>query len=96
LFTDPIPQEYATMQEVTTTSVAFPSTSRDALTAILRQGAQQMLTTAIEAEVAEWIDSHRHLADGRGHRQVVRNGYLPEREITTWPRPLEGAAAAGA
>jgi transposase-like protein len=89
LFTDPIPQEYATMQEVTTTSVAFPSTSRDALTAILRQGAQQMLTTAIEAEVAEWIDSHRHLADGRGHRQVVRNGYLPEREITTGLGPLK-------
>ena len=42
-----------------------------------------MLTTAIEAEVAEWIDSHRHLADERGHRQVVRNGYLPEREIIT-------------
>ncbi len=71
------------MQEVTTTSVAFPSTGRDALTSILRQGAQQMLTMAIEAEVAEWIDSHRHLADERGHRQVVRNGYLPEREIIT-------------
>ena len=39
-----------------------------------------MLTTAIEAEVAEWIDSHRHLADERGHRQVVRNGHLPEPE----------------
>ena len=34
------PQEYATMQEVTTTTVTFPSTSRDALTEILRQGAQ--------------------------------------------------------
>jgi putative transposase len=71
------------MQEVTTTSVTFPSTGRDALTAILRQGAQEMLTAAIEVEVAEWISSHRHLADQRGHRQVVRNGYLPEREITT-------------
>jgi transposase-like protein len=83
------PQEYATMQEVTTTSVAFPSAGRDALTSILRQGAQQMLTMAIEAEVAEWIDSHRHLADERGHRQVVRNGYLPEREIITGLGPLE-------
>ena len=71
------------MEEGTTTSFAFPSTSRDVLTKILREGAQQMLTTAIEAEVAEWIDSHRHLADERGHRQVVRNGYLPEREIIT-------------
>jgi putative transposase len=83
LFKDLIPQEYATMQEVTTSNVAFPSTSRDALTEILRQGAQAMLTRAIEAEVAEWIEGHEHLRDQRGHRQVVRNGYLPERSITT-------------
>jgi transposase-like protein len=71
------------MQEVTTTNVAFPSTSRDALTEILRQGAQAMLSSAIEAEVREWIGEHEHLRDERGHRQVVRNGYLPERSITT-------------
>jgi putative transposase len=71
------------MQEVTTTTFGFPSTSQDALTEILREGAQQMLTTAIEAEVADWIEAHRHLQDSRGHRQVVRNGYLPERSITT-------------
>jgi putative transposase len=77
------------MQEVTTSSFAIPSAGRDVLTAILRQGAQEMLTAAIEAEVAEWIDSHRHLVDQRGHRQVVRNGYLPEREITTGLGPLK-------
>jgi putative transposase len=72
------------MQEVTTTTVSFPSTaSKDVLTEVLRQGAQAMLTTAIEAEVAEWIGEHEHLRDERGHRQVVRNGYLPERSITT-------------
>jgi putative transposase len=71
------------MQEVTTTSVTFPSTSRDMLSDILRQGAQEMLKTAIEAEVAEWIDARQHLQDKRGHQQVVRNGYLPERRITT-------------
>ena len=53
------------------------------LTELLREGAQQMLATAIEAEVAEWIESHAHLKDQNGHRQVVRNGYLPERNITT-------------
>ena len=78
------------MQEVSTTTVSFPSTtSQDVLTEILRQGAQQMLTTAIEAEVADWIESHRHLQDERGHRQVVRNGYLPERSITTGLGPVE-------
>jgi putative transposase len=77
------------MPEVTTTSVLFPSTSRDALTEILREGAQAMLTTAIEAEVAEWIGEHEHLKDERGHRQVVRNGYLPERSITTGIGPVK-------
>jgi transposase-like protein len=77
------------MQEVTTTTFAFPSTSRDVLTEILREGAQRMLTTAIEAEVAEWIVAHRQLQDSRGHRQVVRNGYLPERSITTGIGPVK-------
>ena len=77
------------MQEVTTRSFAFPSASRDVLTEILREGAQQMLTTAIEAEVAEWIEAHRHLTDARGHRQVVRNGHLPERSITTGVGPVK-------
>lgn len=46
------------MQEVSTTTVSFPSTSsRDALTEVLRSGAQRLLAEAIEAEVAEWIDS---------------------------------------
>ena len=72
------------MQEGTTASVTFPSSAaKDVLTEILREGAQQMLATAIEAEVADWIESHSHLKDERGHRQVVRNGYLPERNITT-------------
>lgn len=42
-----------------------------------------MLTQAIEAEVAEWIEQHQHVTDERGRRQVVRNGYLPERKIVT-------------
>jgi putative transposase len=78
------------MQEVSTTTVSFPSTaSKDVLTDLLRQGAQAMLTTAIEAEVAQWIGEHEHLKDERGHRQVVRNGYLPERSITTGIGPVK-------
>jgi transposase-like protein len=89
-FEDHFPQEYATMQEVTTRTFAFPSTPiRDVLSEILREGAQQMLATAIESEVAEWIEAHRHLEDSRGHRQVVRNGYLPRRTITTGIGPVE-------
>lgn len=42
-----------------------------------------MLATAIEAEVAQWIATHEHLIDESGRRQVVRNGRLPKRKITT-------------
>jgi len=55
----------------------------DVLTEVLRLGAQQLLAQAIEAEVADWIDLHRHCLDDQGHRQVVRNGHLPARTITT-------------
>jgi transposase-like protein len=48
-----------------------------------------MLTQAIEAEVAEWIEARAHVTNERGHRQVVRNGYLPERTITTGIGPID-------
>jgi putative transposase len=70
------------MQEVNASTIRLPG-SRDSLHEILRQGAQTMLTQAIEAEVAEWIEQHQHVTDQRGRRQVVRNGYLPERKLVT-------------
>ncbi|MBI4566708.1 MAG: IS256 family transposase [Planctomycetes bacterium] len=61
-----------------------PETSAgEALTDILRQGAQRLLATAIETEVAEYIERHTHLRDDKGHRLVVRNGHLPERTLQT-------------
>ena len=62
---------------------------QDALTEILRLGAQQLLAQAVEAEVADWIDRHQGCQDARGHRQVVRNGHLPARTITTGVGPVE-------
>jgi putative transposase len=62
--------------------------SRDVLTGILRQGAQQLLAQAIEAEVGAWIDRHQLCRDARGRQQVVRNGALPGRTITTGVGPV--------
>jgi putative transposase len=91
LFKDLIfPQEHATMAEVSSSTIGFPvNSSRDVLSEVLRVGAQQMLATAIEAEVAEWIECHRDLRDECGHRQVIRNGHLPKRQIITGVGPLE-------
>ena len=65
------------------------STSQDVFTGILRQGAQRMLAQAIDAEVAEWIESHRDFRDQAGHRQVVRNGRLPKRTILSGVGQIE-------
>ena len=54
-----------------------------ALTEILRAGAQKMLAAAIDQEVASYVAARSGLMDESGHRLVVRNGFLPEREIMT-------------
>jgi len=77
------------MEEVTTESSVIPvPVTRDVLTELLRRGAQKMLAETIEAEVAEWLDARAHLKDKNGHRQVVRNGHLPERELVTGIGPI--------
>lgn len=78
------------MRESNSSTIALPVvSSKDVLTTILREGAQRMLAQAVEAEVAQWIDGHAELTDAAGHRQVVRNGYLPQRTITTGVGPVE-------
>ena len=62
--------------------------SRSALDEVLRKGAREMLQAAIEGEVAEYIDQHRDHRDEAGHRWVVRNGSMPERELVTGVGPV--------
>jgi len=76
-------QEHTTMSEGIATTVSLPVPGTDLLTDVLRQGAQKLLAEAIEAEVAEWIDRHANVRDAQGRRQVVRNGFMPERTIVT-------------
>jgi putative transposase len=78
------------MHERNESTVTLPGPEpKDVLSDILRQGARKLLAEAVEAEVSEWIDQHAHLRDGQGRRQVVRNGHLPERTITTGLGPVE-------
>lgn len=55
--------------------------AEDALTSLIRDGAKKVLAAALEAEIDEHIDRFRGVVDEQGKRRVVRNGYLPEREI---------------
>jgi putative transposase len=60
----------------------------DPVTEVLRRGAQQLLAQAIEAEVEAFLANYQGLTLDNGHRRVVRNGYLPEREIQTGIGPV--------
>jgi putative transposase len=71
------------MQESTVSTNVVSIGSKDILTEILRDGAQKMLATAIDCEVNEYLAEHAYQLDTNGKRLVVRNGYLPTREIQT-------------
>lgn len=60
-----------------------PETIGDPLTELLRSGARQLLQQAIEAEVAQLLADYAGRQDEQGRAALVRNGYLPEREVLT-------------
>lgn len=62
---------------------------RSALDEILRSGAQQMLASAIELEVQQYIAENAACLDEAGRRLVVRNGRLPQRQVHTAAGPME-------
>ncbi len=57
--------------------------TEDVLTELIREGARKILKEAVEAEIESFIDKFRSLTMEDGKRRVVRNGYLPSRNITT-------------
>ncbi|MGG6242677.1 IS256 family transposase [Nodosilinea sp. AN01ver1] len=55
----------------------------DALSDLIRRGARQIIAQAVEAELQDFLAEYRDRRDEQGRQVVVRNGYLPERTITT-------------
>jgi transposase-like protein len=77
------------MRESTSEAIQFPAAGiEDALTQVLRDGAQKLLAQAVEAEVAAYVERHADQRDERGHRLVVRNGHKDERQIQTGIGPV--------
>ena len=77
------------MTDTNVFKLAQPGTFTDSLTEILRSGARALLTQAIEAEVADFLQRHTDLKTEECRRRVVRHGHLPEREIMTGIGPVE-------
>ena len=69
------------MKEDSAKVTSLPANNSDALTELLKTGAQKMLAQAVEAEVANYIEQFKDSRDSNGQRLVVRNGHHPERTI---------------
>ncbi|MDD4197238.1 MAG: IS256 family transposase, partial [Syntrophorhabdaceae bacterium] len=52
---------------------------------IIREGARKLLQSAIEREIADYMESINVTG---GRRNVVRNGFAPERSILTGIGPI--------
>ena len=57
--------------------------SEDSLTELLRTGARKLIAEAVEAELQGFLAQFSDFRNQQGQRQIVRNGYLPERELQT-------------
>jgi putative transposase len=57
--------------------------SSSLLDEIVRDGARQMLATALQAEVIAYVEAFADEVDEHGRRLVVRYGYHAEREVVT-------------
>ncbi|WP_454752910.1 IS256 family transposase [Cupriavidus necator] len=55
---------------------------------LIRRGARRVIQEAIEVELAELLEQFSDVKTLSGQRAVVRNGYLPEREVLTGAGPI--------
>ncbi|EGG99843.1 hypothetical protein imdm_593 [gamma proteobacterium IMCC2047] len=62
--------------------------SSDSLTKLLREGARELIHKAVEAELAEHLQSFSECRLEAGRSAVIRNGHHPEREILTGIGPV--------
>jgi transposase-like protein len=61
----------------------------DPLTDLLRRGARQLIAEAVESELQELLKEYSDFRNETGQKQIVRNGYLPAREIQTGIGPVK-------
>lgn len=71
------------LKKDTVVSIEEPNTTKDMLTEVLREGAQKLLAEAVQAELEELLEEYEAQRDEEGRQRLVRNGYLPKREIQT-------------
>ncbi len=60
----------------------------DALTELIRSGAQQSFAQALKAEVAELLATYADQSTEQGHARDVLSGHHPKRDIQTGIGPV--------
>jgi transposase-like protein len=65
------------------TALRQPGSIEDPLTEIAREGARRMLASALEAEVAAFLEQVADVRLPDGRQRVVRHGHGPERVVQT-------------
>lgn len=60
-----------------------PGIINDSLTELLRHGARGLIEKAVETELQFFLSQYENVTDLNGRKTIVRNGYLPEREVLT-------------
>ncbi len=71
------------MKKDTVVALKKPVAESDPLTSLLREGAQQLLYEAVDAELAAYLSQYQDDRDAGGRWRIVRNGYLPARTVMT-------------
>jgi transposase-like protein len=72
------------MTDSTLTALPKPEDNfPDPLTDLLRSGARQLISQAVEAELQNLLDKYADVSLADGRSVVVRNGYLPQRTVQT-------------
>ena len=56
---------------------------KDGLTDLIRQSARSAIESALKAEIEEFMKDLKHLTLEDGKAQIVKNGYHPQRNIST-------------
>jgi putative transposase len=60
----------------------------DPLAELLRRGARELIGQAVSEEFEVFLQQHAERRDAQGRQAVVRNGYLPEREVLSGIGPV--------
>jgi len=77
------------MKKDTVVELRRPAQGQDLLSTMLRDGAQQLVAQAVQAEFEEFLARFAGDRAEDGRAAVVRNGFQPEREILTGLGPVD-------